>query len=243
VNAASDRPDPKVLPGNTGVLSTLTKRGHRFGPPVLPWRTTVFVDGLNFHFGVAKRFGRRWIDLPALCRRVLSPRWHAVTEVRLYTAPFVEGRQDGNTPENQNAYLHALQLRGGVAVQWGRFSLRPEFAPLASDPTKVVRVLLAREKGSDVNMAADLVHLGCADGYEAAVLVSNDSDFAGAIRIVRDQLNKPVGIVNPRSGQASRELVAVSSFARVIRRGDVEASLLPDVVRVGHESVSRPSDW
>lgn len=213
------------------------------GPPLRPWRTIVFVDGLNFHFGVARRFGRRWLDLPALCRRVLSPRWHEVIEVRLYTAPFIEARVDGNSPDSQNAHWHALRMRGGVRVQLGRFSQRPEFARLVSDPSQVVRVMMAREKGSDVNLAADLVYLGCTGAYEAAVIVSNDSDFAGAIRIVRQRLGLPVGIVNPRSGQSSRELVEEASFERLIRRRDVLESLLPTVVQLGTETVHCPDGW
>jgi len=201
------------------------------------------VDGLNFHFGVAKRFGRRWIDLPALCRRVLSPRWHLVTEVRLYTAPFLEGVDGGDVPEHQRSFLRALEACGETSVHLGRFSVHAESARMVKDPKRMVQVTAVREKGSDVNLATDLVYLACSRRYEAAVVVSNDADFAGAIRLVRERIHLPVGIVNPNSGRSSRDLLAVAAFERSIRRRDVLASLLPEVIETNGVTIQRPSGW
>lgn len=102
---------------------------------------------------------------------------------------------------------------------------------------------MPREKGSDVNLAADLVRLACMRSIEAAAIVTNDADSAGAIRVVRAHAGIPVGIVNPQSGKSSRELIAEASFERVIRRADIEASMLPESLRDGDRLLVRPTGW
>ena len=46
----------------------------------------------------------------------------------------------------------------------------------------------SEEKGSDVNLATRLLVDGFNGEYEQAVVVSNDADFAAAMRYVRDDL-------------------------------------------------------
>jgi uncharacterized LabA/DUF88 family protein len=219
---------------------------HSTGPPAVPRRTTVFVDGLNFHYGVARRFGIRWINLMALCRRVLSPRWHHVTELRLYTSAFIEGDGEHADPIGQQMHLRALQCHEAVVLRFGHFKTRRERLRLALPDGSAgdrVPVLALREKGSDVNLAADLVHLAHQKRFEAAVVVSNDSDLAGAIRIVRQEIGLPVGVINPQSGRLVRELAEVASFVRTLRRQDVAASVLPSVLHDAHGPIECPPEW
>ena len=216
------------------------------GPPAVPRRTTVFVDGLNFHYGVARRFGIRWINLMALCRRVLSPRWHDVTELRLYTSVFIEGDGDHADPIGQQMHLRALQCHGPLTVRLGHFKARRERLELDLPDGSIgarVRVRAFREKGSDVNLAADLVHLAHKRQFEAAVVVSNDSDLAGAMRIVRREIGLPVGVINPQSGRLVRELAEVASFVRTLRRQDVMLSVLPERLHDSHGPIECPPGW
>ena len=55
----------------------------------------------------------------------------------------------------------------------------------------------SEEKGSDVNLATRLLVDGFNGEYEQAVVVSNDADFAAAMRYVRDDLGLRVTLVNP----------------------------------------------
>ena len=71
---------------------------------------------------------------------------------------------------------------------------------LANPPKKgkkFAEVIKTEEKGSDVNIAAHMVHDGHLGRYDVAILVSNDSDLAEPVRIVRHELNKTVGMLNP----------------------------------------------
>ena len=216
------------------------------GPPAVPRRTTVFVDGLNFHYGVAKRFGARWLDLLALCDRILDPRWHIVEQVRFYTSPFVEGVPGSGSPGSQNAWHRVLCANARFVLRLGRFKVRREMARLAQGGAVAgdfVEVIGMREKGSDVNLASELVHLAHQRAFEAAIVVSNDSDLARALEVVHLELGMPVGLINPQPSRQVRELAQAASFTRTIRRSDVLACTLPDTVQLPTGLVQRPEGW
>ena len=54
--------------------------------------------------------------------------------------------------------------------------------PIPATGAKTVQVMKSEEKGSDVNIASYLLVDAFDDDYEAAVVVSNDSDLAEPIR-------------------------------------------------------------
>ena len=47
--------------------------------------------------------------------------------------------------------------RGQIDVIYGRYQSKPKKEPLVSDLTTIVEVLVTEEKGSDVNLAVDIV--------------------------------------------------------------------------------------
>ncbi len=65
------------------------------------------------------------------------------------------------------------------------------------DPAQKVWVDKTEEKGSDVNLASHLLRDAYTGKFEVAVLITNDSDLAEPVRIVAQELNLPVGILNP----------------------------------------------
>jgi len=217
------------------------------GPPAVPRRTTVFVDGLNFHYGVAKRFGERWVDPVALCRRVLDQRWHEITQVRFYTSLFVEGVPGSGDRAAQNAHLRAIGRDARFVLRLGHFKFRREMARLAMQADGQVsfaKVVGMREKGTDVNLAAELVHLAHLRAFESAVVVSNDSDLARAVEIVRTELGLPIGLINPQPRAQVLELHQAASFTRTIRRADVVAALLPPEIQLDDgDVIRRPPGW
>jgi uncharacterized LabA/DUF88 family protein len=89
-------------------------------------------------------------------------------------------------------------------------------------PTKRVWVDKTEEKGSDVNLAAHLVRDAFRAAFQVAVLITNDSDLAEPVRIVRQELNLPVGILNPHQHH-SAELKRVATF---LKRADIHEAFL-----------------
>ena len=108
-----------------------------------------------------------------------------------------------------------------------------------------VYVLKTEEKGSDVNLAVDLLHDCIKKLYDCAVIVSNDSDLARSVRIVREQYGKTIGIANPHAThqKMSGDLRCLKRFEGVISRRILSASQFPDEVPIGSGTLRRPSAW
>ena len=70
----------------------------------------------------------------------------------------------------------------------------PLAQPLAGHHT--AEVIRTEEKGSDVNLAVHMLNDSWLDGYDCGVLVSNNSDVAEAMRLVREQNSKRIGLVH-----------------------------------------------
>lgn len=85
-----------------------------------------------------------------------------------------------------------------------------------SNPPKSVWVDKTEEKGSDVNIAAHLLRDGFKGAFEAAVLLTNDSDLVEPVKIVRRELGLSIVILNPHQHH-SAGLRAEANFMKRIR--------------------------
>ena len=115
--------------------------------------------------------------------------------------------------------------------------------PLAADKTKLAEVWKTEEKGSDVNLATHLLVDGLAKQYEAAVVLTNDSDLATPIRHVRDSLHLEVIVINPDKKTVSKTLLKAASFQRTLRDGVLAASQLPDTITYPKGTIQKPPTW
>ncbi len=98
------------------------------------------------------------------------------------------------------------------------------------------------EKGSDVNLAAHLLHDGFKGLYDVAVLITNDSDLAEPVRMVKQVLNLSIGILNPHS-RHSRTLQQYATFVKRIRQQHLVACQFPDKLADGKGEFHKPSGW
>ena len=71
----------------------------------------------------------------------------------------------------------------------------------ANPPPGMVEIWKNEEQGSDVNRALHLLNDAWLNVYDCAVVVSNDSDLSEALRIVKAQSDKLIGIVTPGAPQ------------------------------------------
>jgi uncharacterized LabA/DUF88 family protein len=98
-----------------------------------------------------------------------------------------------------------------------------------------------RYKGSDVNLAVHLLNDAWLDKYDCGVIVSNDSDLAEAMRLIRLQHQKVLGVVTPNTGKTSKQLSIHAHFVRHVRQGVLQASQLPDPIP--GTSIYKPKAW
>ena len=131
-----------------------------------------------------------------------------INRVCYFTARLEIRPGDQGQPQRQLIYLRALETLPDVYVYYGYFrsgfKRRPLAVPVPGLPSSVL-VRNSEEKGSDVNLATRLLVDGFNGECEQAVVVSNDADFAGAIRFVRDGLGVRVVVVNPDPPQSEHK--------------------------------------
>lgn len=105
-----------------------------------------------------------------------------------------------------------------------------EDAQWTSDPGPAVHVIKLEEKGSDVNLAARLIHDGWQGLYQGALVISNDTDLSEALRIVIEEIDKPVWLVSPARKTAGMLRAQLRTRPKVIFEATLRTSQLPDPV-------------
>jgi uncharacterized LabA/DUF88 family protein len=105
-----------------------------------------------------------------------------------------------------------------------------------------VEVIKTEEKGSDVNLAVNLLNDGYQGKYQLATIVTNDSDLLSAVQIVQKDLGLKVGILNPQK-HPSKELQTEALFMKKIRPGVIRASQFPKTMKDAKGSFYKPKEW
>jgi uncharacterized LabA/DUF88 family protein len=116
--------------------------------------------------------------------------------------------------------------------------------PLAADPTQFVEVIKQEEKGSDVNLAVELLNDGWRGKFDCAVVVSNDADLVRSLKIVKQQLRRTVFVFTPGSPRRRKIVAGLKMWchkAYDLLDDDLAACQFPDVVLEG--TVFKPPRW
>lgn len=201
----------------------------------------VYIDGFNLYYGGLKRTPYKWLDLGRLCGTMLPN--DNVLAINYYTARISARPGNPSAPTDQQMYLRALRTIPNLSITYGHFLTHPVRMALTDvTPVKKVWVDKTEEKGSDVNLATHLVRDACRKRFEAAVLVTNDSDLAEPVRVVREEFVFPVGILNPHE-RHSAELKRVATFLKRIRQSDLLRSQFPPVLHDSHGGFHKPPSW
>ncbi len=210
-------------------------------------KTNFYIDGFNLYHRALKDTPHRWLDLGKLCQ-ALAPS-HQVNRIRYFTALVLPRENNLNSQRRQRIYIRALETIPTLTVHYGQFRPRRKTRPLASSvpgSPQFVEILDSEEKGTDVNLASHLLLDGFDRDYEQAVVISNDSDLAFPIKMVRDRLGFPVGIVNPNRDQKAatpRELTDAVTFQRRLRQNTLSGCQFPPQLFDAVGIISRPAAW
>lgn len=211
--------------------------------PTPPYRTIVYVDGFNFYYGAVRGTPWKWLDPVALFLRVLGPQ-NALLKVKYFTARVRPSPHDPDVNVRQDAYLRALEAHCPlVELQFGHFLRHRVSMESANPPPPTSEVWKTEEKGSDVNLALQVLNDAWLDAYDCAVVVSNDSDLAESLRLVKAQHGKVIGIVTPGAPvrKTSRQLSQHADFIKPIRSWMLTSSQLPDPIP--GTTIHKPPRW
>jgi hypothetical protein len=207
-------------------------------------RTSVYVDAFNLYFGSLKNTPYRWLNLEALCAAYLPG--NLITNIKYFTAKVSARPNDPQQPVRQQAYLRALETLPTVSIIYGHYLSHVVSARLANPPpvgSAFVQIIKTEEKGSDVNLAAHMLHDAHLDRFDVAVVISNDSDLLEPIKLVRGELLKAVGVLNPQQ-KASRAILPHIDFIKQIRPGALLASQFPPQLKdKDGNTITKPAPW
>jgi hypothetical protein len=113
---------------------------------------------------------------------------------------------------------------------------------VANPPPNTIEVIKIEEKGSDVNLATYMLRDAFRQECELQLVITNDSDLAEPIRVVRQELRMRVGIANPHPLH-KRTPHLHSDFARQIRVAALVSSQLPLQMKDAHGTFTKPPAW
>ncbi|MFZ0829258.1 MAG: NYN domain-containing protein [Verrucomicrobiia bacterium] len=231
-------------------------------------KTNIYIDGFNLYYGCLKNTQYKWLDVGKLCTLLLPK--HQIQEIKYFTAIVAPRGDNPEQQIRQNVYLRALKTIPNLTIIKGHFLSNKIRLPLANNaaPTLVhsfirgfslhfwgpgiawskkrktimARVVKTSEKGSDVNLATHLLHDAYRDKFEAAVLITGDSDLLEPVRIVSKEIKKVVGIMCPQQ-HPSAVLLREANFYKEIRAKALSLSQFPVNLTDAHGTFHKPECW
>ena len=208
-------------------------------------RTIVYVDGFNFYYGCLKDSPYKWLDMKSLFSKLLDPT-HEIIEIKYFTALISHRAANESSRLRQKVYLKAVQAYNPeIKIFYGHYLTHAVKAKTVNPPPEFVKIYKTEEKGTDVNIAVHLVNDAWLDHYDCAVVVSNDSDLAESLKLVKQHHNKKLlGLAFPSTDpkrKPSRELIQYADFVKHIRHSILEDSQLPK--NIPNTGLHKPARW
>jgi hypothetical protein len=163
-------------------------------------KLNIYVDAFNLYYGSLFGTAYKWLNLLSFTEASFPG--HLINRLRYFTARVKARPHDPDQPMRQETYFRALRTLPNLTIHQGHYLEKPVRMPLFPVPASGPRTVLvskSEEKGSDVNIATYLLVDGFENDYEGAVVISNDSDLAEPIRLVRTKLRRKVFVLHPCS--------------------------------------------
>ncbi len=232
-------------------------------------RTRIYIDGYNLYYGCLKGSHLKWLDLIALFEKQIIPSILATHNgspvqfeldplaTKLFTAKIHESAaKSSDSVSSQSRYHTALRklYDGRLAIIEGYYSRNPTKirtidAANPGQPYIQCPEVLAwklEEKQSDVNLALHAYHDAVAAAVDQVVFVTNDTDIAPAMQMVREHTNAIVGLVVPTTDHVRNPNGELTKLAHWVRShitvAELEASQLPRVIP-GRKPTTKPDSW
>ena len=188
------------------------------------------VPGVEIHFGkfLAKNQWRPLVKLPVADRQIDNHNGQVV-----FTAGNYHVHPDTTLPNCQREIIpvgsYPLPRTGKART-------------IAPDANAIkVQIHAMEEKGSDVNLACHLVNDAWAGRFDAAVVISNDTDLVEPIRIVTQELKKNVLILSMSLFGTSPPLQKVATSVLHVHNRHLKAAQFQAVIP--GTSIVKPATW
>lgn len=146
-------------------------------------RAVVFIDGNNLYHRLKDSNWKTWIDVGSLAQRVAGQR--ELRRIYYYNAPPPGGKSH---TQKGNEYLAQVKAVPNLVFRLARL----QYAKRSDEHGEYQSYV---EKNADTALTADLISEAASDGFDVAIIISNDGDYEHAARMVRDTFQKTVEVI------------------------------------------------
>ncbi len=134
-------------------------------------KIVIYIDGSNFYFSVKKRFNVK-VDIEKFCKKIVGN--NELIKINYYISPLNQETHPEQYLEQQK-FFDGLRKINKLNIILGRLEKR-----------KREGEIYYVEKASDVNLTLDLILDTQNNIFDEAYLISNDGDFSGAVKAVKN---------------------------------------------------------
>lgn len=210
-------------------------------------RVIAYIDGFNLYYNSLKGTSNKWLDIYSLCNSFLKKHQKLVA-VKYFSARVSSTPDDPNKTNRQLVYLNALKVNPDVDVKLGFFSIHKVQMPQAdlfyNGKINLVDVIKTEEKGTDVNLAVQLVTDAFENKFDYAMLFSNDSDMAEAIKIAHKNCGKLIGLYIDKKAHPNKILTENICYIKRITQSHFRNNQFNDVIIDNKgRKITKPKEW
>jgi len=141
-------------------------------------RVIVYVDGFNLYFGLKDRGWRHlyWLNIRKFGENLVKP-CQSLVGVKYFTSRITTQNEKRR---RQAVFLEALEATDGIEVFFGKYNANEVICRNCSH----IRIQY-QEKMTDVNIATQMMVDAFQNKFDAAILVSGDSDLHSPIKAIK----------------------------------------------------------
>lgn len=229
----------------------------------------MYVDGYNLYYGCLKGTHFKWLDLLALFEKRVLP---SVTfarngrpatsclnplAIKFFTAKILESAAKAPDSVSSQARYHSALKKlyaGRIELIEGYYALNRMTVKVvdAGDPDRPpkdcqeIQAWKLEEKQSDVNLALHAYHDAVTGDVDQVVIVTNDTDIAPALEMIRSHTPVSIGLVVPTTDHErypNADLDKLAHWTRThITTSELAGSQLPRVIP-GRKPTIKPESW
>ena len=208
-----------------------------------------YIDGFNLYYGLREKGWRRyyWLNLASLVKNLLKPN-QQLKKTKYFTARISAG--DNKTPlwlrkkmeqkrRRQTAYLEALDTLNDLQIFEGHYLGKTVKCKKCGNIWNT-----HEEKMTDVCLATELIVDAFRNSFDAALIISADSDLVPPINAVREIFPSKRIVVAFPPARSSFRLKQVANAFFTIGQAKFRKSMFPDSVkRLDGYVLKRPKEW
>jgi uncharacterized LabA/DUF88 family protein len=158
-------------------------------------RVVIFIDGSNLYHMLKEEYPAKKVDYKKLADKMVNGR--KLIRVYYYNSPLSSSQKDSYS--KQQKFFQRIKELPYFEIKLGRLEKRVQYldetgikAKFGEEKLKTVievfgtKIEYSVEKGTDVNIAVDMLEYANRNAYDTAILVSADGDFARSVTAVKD---------------------------------------------------------